>query len=289
MRVSVILHCRTDHNFLISKVLRASESPRNSAWNFSAASGRLRAKSSKASTSPKANPASVMNWRRRASSSSTSARAAGSAASPYPGIGGLAGRQRKVVQPRIPGVQPGARHAAEGRPAAGAVARHPAARDSESDVQGGARRRLRTRAGGHVAVGGVRGARDAVSGRLHRVADGRREERQSRSGPAAVHRLREDHRQRQAQDDVGADVSRDPVLPVDRRGHGDHGEGGAGVRGFLRRLRRGAAVHHARPDRDLRRDPQQPAADHARARSAAAWRSGGGSRCRASACGCTRR
>ena len=42
------------------------------------------------------------------------------------------------------------------------------------------------------------------------------------------------------------------------------------------------------PDRDLRRGPQSPAADHARARSAAAWRSGGGSRCRASACACTR-
>ena len=44
---------------------------------------------------------------------------------------------------------------------------------------------------GQRAVGGVRGARDAVSRRLHGVAAGGREERQPRAGAPPLRRLRE--------------------------------------------------------------------------------------------------
>ena len=44
--------------------------------------------------------------------------------------------------------------------------------------------------------------------RLHRVARGRRAERQPRRRAPAVRRVHEDHRDGQAQDDVGADLSR---------------------------------------------------------------------------------
>ena len=56
----------------------------------------------------------------------------------------------------------------------------------QSGLQVGARRRVRAGAGGQLVVGGVRGARGAVSRRLHRVAAGRREERQPRAGASAV-------------------------------------------------------------------------------------------------------
>ena len=54
------------------------------------------------------------------------------------------------------------------------------------------------------------GARRLCSRRLHGVAAGRRAQRQPRRGAAALRRLREDHRDGEAQDDLGAGLSGDP-------------------------------------------------------------------------------
>ena len=60
---------------------------------------------------------------------------------------------------RVPRLQPGTGHPPEGRDAARAVARHPAAAGGESHVQGRPRRRPRARAGRRGAVGSVRDPR----------------------------------------------------------------------------------------------------------------------------------
>ena len=73
-----------------------------------------------------------------------------------------------------------------------------------------ARRRARAGAVGHGAVGRVRRARRAVPERLHRVAAGRRAQRQPRRGAAPLRRVHEDHRDGEAQDDLGAHLSGDP-------------------------------------------------------------------------------
>ena len=76
---------------------------------------------------------------------------------------------------------------------------------------------------------------DAVSARLHGVAAGRRAQRQPRRGAAALRRVREDHRDGEAQDRLGAGLSRRfssslaLVLVVDHRA-----EGRAGVLRLLR-------------------------------------------------------
>ena len=115
------------------------------------------------------------------------------------------------------------------RHAAGPVARHPAASRHQSvfkavldDVTSGC--------GRERAVGGVRGARRAVPGRLHGVAAGGREERQPRAGDPALRRVREGRRQRQAEDDLGAGLSGHPAGAGDRRRVDHRPAGGAGVR-----------------------------------------------------------
>ena len=81
-------------------------------------------------------------------------------------------------------------------------------RVTQPALQVGARRRLRARAAGQLAVGGVRGARRAVSRRLHGVAAGRREERQPRAGHPPLRRLRQGGRERPPQDHLGARSTR---------------------------------------------------------------------------------
>ena len=61
---------------------------------------------------------------------------------------------------------------------------------------------------GIVAVGRVCSARRPVSRHLHRVAPRGREERRPRAGAAALRRVREGDRRGEAQDDLGAGLSR---------------------------------------------------------------------------------
>ena len=142
---------------------------------------------------------------KRASTSSAIQRAGGaalgsaSAADPGPGL-----------DAGVPRLQPGAGDAAQGRHAAGAVARHPAPARHQLLFKSVLDDVLRAGAGGQLAVRGVRGARDAVSRRLHRVAARRREERQPRTGHPPLRRLRQSGGERQAQDDLGAGLSGDP-------------------------------------------------------------------------------
>ena len=95
-------------------------------------------------------------------------------------------------------------------------------------------RRPRARPQRQRALGRVCGARDTVSERLHRVARGRRAQRQPRRGASALRRLHENRRDGEAQDDLGAGVSGDSDLAgagsrVDHRV-----ESRAGVLGLLR-------------------------------------------------------
>ena len=87
---------------------------------------------------------------------------------------------------------------------------------------------------GTRAVRRLRGARGPVSRRLHRVADGRREERQPRGGAAALRRLREGDRGREAPDGLGADLPGGPDRAGAGRRRHHRAEGRAGVRGLLR-------------------------------------------------------
>ena len=112
--------------------------------------------------------------------------------------------------PRVPGVQPGAGDVAEGRHAAGAVARHPAHAAHQPGVQVGARRRAREGAGRHGAVGRLRGAWRSVSVRLYRVADGRRARRQPRCRAAALRGVFEDGRHGPLEDHLRDDLSGHP-------------------------------------------------------------------------------
>ena len=155
------------------------------------------------------------------------------------------------LRPRVPGLQPGAGDAAQGRHAARAVARHSAAARGESAVQDRARRRVRAGAGGQRAVGSLRGARHAVPGRLHGVAAGGREERQPRGGAAALRRVREGRVRRAAEDDLGAGLSGDPAAAVVRRRRDHRAEGGAGVRSFYNQFGQGAAALDADHRRDV--------------------------------------
>ena len=126
--------------------------------------------------------------------------------------------------------------------AARAVARDPASPGYQPDVQVGARRRLRTGPSGQLAVGSVRGARSAVSGRLYGFSPCRGEERQPRTGHPALRRLRKGRRGGEAEDDLGAGLPGDPAgARHGRRGH-HRPEGGAGVRQVLRAVRPAAAA-----------------------------------------------
>ena len=139
--------------------------------------------------------------------------------------------------PRVPGLQPGAGDAAQGRHAARAVARHPAAPGQQPVLQVGTQRRLRSRACRQLAVGVVRGARGALSRRLHGVAHGRREERQPRAGHPPLRRLRQSGRGRPSQGHLGADLSGGPLRALGhRRGH-PGAAGRAAVRRLLRAVR----------------------------------------------------
>ena len=142
------------------------------------------------------------------------------------------------LDPRVPRLQPGAGDAAESRHAAGAVARHPPPARHQPAVQVGAGRRLRAGAGGQLAVGSVRSARDAVSRRLHGVAAGGREERQPRAGHPPLRRLREGHLERSS----GRRSRRWSTRPSCSRSRcvvvGDHRAAGrAGVRRVLHPVR----------------------------------------------------
>ena len=77
-------------------------------------------KSSRASTSPTTKPVCATSSRRRASTSSRSVRPAARARRP------VAAAAPERLQPRVPRLQPGTGHAAQGRHAARAVARPPA-------------------------------------------------------------------------------------------------------------------------------------------------------------------
>ena len=132
----------------------------------------------------------------------------------------------------VPGFQPGTGDAAEGRPAARAVARHSAPPRAESGVQDGARRHLRQGAIGHGAVGGVRGP-GAVLRRLYRVADGGGEERQSGTGAAPLRGAHQGDARRPVAGDLRADLSGGPGRAVRRRRQHDRLQGRAGVRGVL--------------------------------------------------------
>ena len=110
----------------------------------------------------------------------------------------------------IPRLQPGTGHAAQGRDASGPIARHPAQARREPALQVGAGRRLRAGAGGQLAVGGVRGARHAVSRCLYAsLLAG--EKSGSLEQVIRVRLIRKGCRDGQAQDDLGAGLSDDPA------------------------------------------------------------------------------
>ena len=93
---------------------------------------------------------------------------------------------------------------------------------------------------------------DLFPGRLHRVADGGREERQPRDGAAALRGLREGDRRGQAADGLGADLPGRAARAVAGRG-GDHRRPGrARVLGLLRAVRPRTAADHARHRRRSR-------------------------------------
>ena len=195
-------------------------------------------------TSPRTKHALGGSSRKRVCSSSASSAPADSAShpSPFPAV--------PYLDPRVRRVQPGTGHAAQGWHAARAVARHSSPPRHQPGLQVGARRRLRAGPGGQLAVGGVRGA-GPVSRGLHGVADGRREERQPRAGHPPLRRLRQGRREREAEDDLGADLPGvllvlSLVVVVDHRA-----EGRAGVRRLLRAVRAGAAALDAGHRRGL--------------------------------------
>ncbi len=147
--------------------------------------------------------------------------------------------------PRVPRLQPGTRHAAQGRHAAGPVARHPAPARRQPAVQERPRRRVRAGPGRQLAVRGVRRARHPLSGDLHGLADGRGEERQSRTGHPSIRGVRQGRERREAEDGVGAHLSRHPAGAL-VRGRRDHRpEGRAGVRLVLPAVRPRTAARHA--------------------------------------------
>ncbi len=128
---------------------------------------------------------------------------------------------------------------------------------SQPALQGGARRRLREGAGRHGAVRRLRRPRGAVSRRLHRVADGRREERQPRDRAAALRGLREGHRRRETSDGLGAHLPGRAAGAVARRRQHHRGQGRARVLGLLRAVRPRAAAGHARHRGGLRRGSRE--------------------------------
>ena len=83
---------------------------------------------------------------------------------PRGGVPGLSLGRRTITRAGVPDLQPGAGDAAQGRHAAGAVARHPAPAAHQPGVQGRARRRAREGARRHRAVRRVRRARRPLSG-----------------------------------------------------------------------------------------------------------------------------
>ena len=143
--------------------------------------------------------------------------------------------------PRIPGLQPGARHVAAGRTAAGAVAGHPAPAVGRPRVQGHPRRRPRPRPRRGGAVGGVRRAGGDRSGHLYRLAAGGGEERRTGRGHPPLRRLRQGGRRPSAQDALRVDLSGHPAGSVDGGRVRHRPERRARVRSLLRRVRRRAA------------------------------------------------
>ena len=114
-----------------------------------------------------------------------------------------------------------------------------------ADLQGRARRRPRQGALGRGPLGRLRGARAALLADLHGVADGRRAQRQPRTGAASLRRVRAGAQCRPAQDHLGAGLSGRPGLPLAGRGRHHRHQGRAGVQRLLRQLRRRAALGHA--------------------------------------------
>ena len=121
---------------------------------------------------------------------------------------------------RVSGLQPGIGDAAQGGHAARAVARSTQTPRGVASLPRRARRCLREGAIGNGAFGGVRGARVASADRLYGLAAGGRAERQPGHRAAAFRRILEDHRNHQAQDDLGPGLPGHPHVSGAGARHG---------------------------------------------------------------------
>ena len=227
-------------------------------WSSGAGWRRPTARLSKGSIPPTTRPGCVTSSKKRACSSSRCSPKARSAACR------CTFRKSSDRVARVPGLQPGTGHAPQGRHAARAVARPAEAARRVAGVSSRARRRPREGAIGQRALGRVCRARRSFSTRLHGVAARRRAQRQPRCGAAALRRVRQDHGEREAQDDLGAGVSGHPRDARHRPGLPDRPESRAGVCRFLRVVRRRAAAGHADHPGDLELRAQPVPAHHDR-------------------------
>ena len=160
--------------------------------------GTAGGRSSRASTSPRARRTCAASSKTRACTSCRWRRAAR-----VPGP--VARPARRISRARVPDLQPGAGDAAQGRHAAGAVARHPApaglSNPTFKAVLDDVHEKVR---GGTALSDAFARARRPVLRRLHGVADGRRAQRQPRHGAPPLRRLREGHRHGAAQRTISA-------------------------------------------------------------------------------------
>ena len=158
-------------------------------WNSAVGSSRPRARSSRASTSPRARRGCATSSRTRGC---TSCRC-GARGWPEPGCPPCRGGSGSPSHEFLVFNQELATLLKAGMPLVQSLdllrqrVTNPLFKDVLDDVS-------REGAGRHGAVGRVRRARRSVSARLHRVAAGRRAQRQPRRGAAPLRRVREGHR-----------------------------------------------------------------------------------------------
>ena len=173
-------------------------------WNSAAGSAPRAGRSSRASTSPTAKPACAASSRRRALRPRDPARR-------RLGRWGAPGRRGAGSRPASSSSstrswprcsRPACRWCSRSTSCAGASTT-PVFKAVLDDVYD------RVRAGSSLSEAFE--AHGALSRRLHGVAARRREERQPRAGHPAIRRLRQSHGERQAQDDLGADLSGHPA------------------------------------------------------------------------------